>query len=196
MYSEYTTNYDIEYITGGRGGSSGRGGFGANASSVNTRNGRIDIEENKDIVFKMQERIAIKNKATDYSGALNGSLETTPLSRAFFSAKNIQILQNGIRAGVYSMSGNRYVIGIPNIETLQIIMRSTFLNYAEHDPNNIRQQIEKLNKIVLDYAVPDTYNAAISYEKYLEDQTTLVVPLETPQQPDRNVKQLELKPFF
>ena len=195
MFSNYTTSSDINYLLSGSTPVS-RGNVGGGVGGV--ANGRVDLTtpENDKVVFKMQERIAIRNKATDYYSALDGTLECTILSQVFFSAKNTQILQNGIRAGVYKMSGNKYIIGIPNLETLRIIMRSTFLNYAEHNENNITKQVEDLNKIVLDYAVPETYGAAVSYEKYLEDQSTLVVPLDLPQQPDTNIKQLELKPFF
>jgi hypothetical protein len=201
MFSNYTTTNDINYLLSGS--SAGVGGIGLQKSNMvngmnGTLNGRVDLmtPENDKVLFKMQERIAIKNKATDYYSALDGTLECSVLSQIFFSAKNTQILQNGIRAGVYKMSGNKYIIGIPNLETLRIIMRSTFLNYAEHNIDNITKQVEDLNKIVLDYAVPETFGAAVSYEKYLEDQSTLVVPLDLPQQTDKNIKQLELKPFF
>lgn len=190
MFSDYTTNFDINYLVS----------QGTRENNINTdkTNGRVDLlsKDNSALQFKMQERIAIKNKATDYYSALDGNLESNILSQIFFSAKNIQILQNGIRAGVYAMSGNKYIIGIPNLDTLRIIMRSTYLNYAEHKPDNITQQIEYLNKIVLDYAVPETYGGAVSYEKYLEDQSSLVIPLDAPLPPDRNIKQLELKPFI
>lgn len=161
-------------------------------------NGRVDIIQNPnpDMMFKMQERIAVKNKATDYNEALNGTWECNTLSQAYFSAKNIQMLQNGVRAGVYAMSGNKFVVGVPNIDTLKIVMRSTYLQYAEHVPNQITEEIERLNKIVLDYAVPATYNEAVGYQRYLEDQSTLVVPLEMPLNHDRQYKQLELKPWF
>lgn len=158
-------------------------------------NGRVDIinPPNPDAVFKMQERIAIKNKATNYCEAMSNNWEDSILSRAYFSSKNIQIIQNAIRAGVYSMSNNKFVVGVPNIDTLKIIMRSTFLQYAEYDLNNVTKEIERLNQIVLDYAIPATYNEAVGYKKYREDQSTLVVPLERELPHDRNYKQLELK---
>jgi hypothetical protein len=161
-------------------------------------NGRVNIIDNPnpDAIFKMQERIATKNKATAYGEALNGLWEDNNLSVTFFSKENIQILQNGIRAGVYNMSKNRFIVGVPNIDTLKIIMRSTYVQYAEHYPTNIREQVERLNKLVWDYAIPATYNEAVGYQKYLEDQSTLVVPLERELQHDRNYKTLELKPWF
>lgn len=169
-----------------------------NILNLDKYNGRVNIIENPDpdVMFKMQERIASKNKATSYSEALTGMLEDNMLSMVFFSKENIQILQNGIRAGVYKMSKNKFVVGVPNIDTLKIIMRSTYVQYAEHSPENIRGQVEKLNQIVWDYAVPATYNEAVGYQRYLEDQSTLVVPLDRELQHDRNYKTLELKPWF
>ena len=169
-----------------------------NILNLDKYNGRVDIMQspNPDVVFRMQERIAIKNKATSYCEALSGTWEDNPLSQAFFSAANVQILQNAIRAGVYKMSSNKYVVGVPNIDTLKIIMRSTYLQYAEHYEDDVRGQITRLNDVVLGYAVPATYNEAVGYQKYLEDASTLVVPLALPLNHDRQYKQLELKPWF
>ena len=162
---------------------------------LDRNNGRVDIlkEPNTDVIFKMQERNAIKNKATPYQEALNYTWETNTLSQLYFSAENIQILQNGIRAGVYALSGNKFIVGVPNVDTLKIIMRTTFLQYAEYDMKNITGEIQRLNDIVLDYAVNATYGEAVGYEKYREDQSTLVMPLDRELPHDRNYKQLELK---
>jgi hypothetical protein len=116
-------------------------------------NGRINIIENSDpnAVFKMQERIALKNKSTNYASALSGNdWEDNMVSRVFFCSENIQILQNGLRAGVYAMSNNKIVIPPQNVDQLKIVMRSVYLQYAEHFPTNITAQIERLNKIVWD----------------------------------------------
>lgn len=162
------------------------------------RNGRVNIVDplSSDILFKMQEKIAVKNKATEYREALAGTWEDSILSRAFFSAENVQILQNGLRAGVYEMSKNQYVIAPQNVDTLKVIMRSIFLQYAEHIPTQITEQIERLNQLVLNYAVPTVYKEAVGYVKYCEDQSSLVMPMEVPRHHDRQYKQLQLKPFF
>lgn len=159
-------------------------------------NGRVNIAEpSKEVWFEMKERVALKSKATDYENALTGNLESSVLSRAFFSAENIEILQNGIRSGVYKMSNSQIVVSPQNVDTLKIIMRSTYLQYAEHRKEDIRGQIAKLNEIVLDYAVKNVYSGAVSHLKYIEDQSTLVTPLEHPTQVDRDFKQLERKRF-
>jgi hypothetical protein len=161
-------------------------------------NGRINlIEQPKtDVLFKMQEKIGLKNKSTEFREALNGIWETNVLSQVFFSSENIQIIQNGLRAGVYKMSGDKYIIAPQNVDTLKIIMRSIYLQYAEHYADNIKGQVERLNKLVLDYAIPSVYGEVTGYVKYCEDQTSLVVPLSRPLQADRDYKQLMLKPYM
>ena len=161
-------------------------------------NGRVNIIEpsDPDAKFNMFEKIAIKNKATEYRDALLGNLEHNALAQVYFSAENIQILQNGIRAGVYEKSNQKFFIPPQNIDTLKIIMRSTYLQYAQHYVDKIREQVEQLNQIVFDYAIPAVYAEAVGYMKYLQDQSSLVVPLQLPEANDRRYKQLELKNWF
>lgn len=166
---------------------------------INSRqyNGRVNISEpDTNTQFKMQERIAVKNKATEYRDPIKNVFETNPLSQLFFSAENVQILQNGLRAGVYKMSNNEFMIGPQNIDNLKIIMRSTYLQYAEHKTNDITGQIKYLNKLVLDYAVPSVYKEAVGYKNYMRDQSTIAMPLELPKNNDRDYKELEFKNFM
>jgi len=168
-----------------------------NNNDRNRYNGRVNIiePENPDARFQMYERLAVKNKATEYRGALIGDWEDSLLSKAYFSAENMQILQNGLRAGVYRASKNQILLPPQNVDNLMIIMRDTFTQYVDYTNDPIPKQIERLNKIILDTVVPQLYGEAMGYMKYLQDQSTLVVPLDLPQQNDRNFKQLELKPW-
>jgi len=160
-------------------------------------NGRVNIlEPNPEIQFKMQERLAVKNKATEFREALDGIWESNVLAQVFFSGENVQIIQNGLRAGVYKKSEYRFVVAPQNIDTLKVIMRSIYLQYAEHYADNITGQVERLNQLVLDYAIPSVFNEAVGYVKYCQDQSSLVVPLERAQQHDREYKQLKLKPWL
>lgn len=161
-------------------------------------NGRINIVSQPDpsAVFRMQERIAIKNKTTEYRSALSGNdWEDNLLARVYFSAENIQILQNGLRAGVYEMSNKKISVPPQNIDQLKIIMRSIYLQYAQHYERDIKGQVEQLNKYVLEFAVNAVYNEAVGYLKYAQDQSSLVMPMEYPRHTDRQYKQLELKPW-
>jgi hypothetical protein len=163
-------------------------------------NGRINLMElpDKDARFQMYEKIALKNKSSEYRDSLAGILEDNLLARVFFSSGNIQIIQNGLRAGVYEMSGERQIVISPqNMDNLKIIMRSIYLQYAEHREDiSVTEQVESLNKIVLDYVVPVVYNETMGYLKYIQDQSTLVQPLELPKLVDKDYKPLEWKKWF
>jgi Family of unknown function (DUF5761) len=141
----------------------------------------------------MYERTAVKNKANGYVNSLDGILENNVLAQVYFSSGNEQILQNGIRAGVYKMSSEKFVVSQQSSDQLKIIMRSIYLQFAVHNKDNITSHVESLNKRVFAYYIPYVYREAISYVRYLEDQSTLVVPLEHSIQTDRDFKQLQHK---
>lgn len=159
-------------------------------------NGRINIIQPPDMAlqFQMTEKIQKANKSSDYRDATAGIFEDNLLSTVFFSAGNIQILQNGLRAGVHKLSKGLYVIPEQNLNNLKIIMRSTYLQNVMHTKYNgkITAEVERLNKLVLDYCIPTVYNEAVGYEKYTQDQSSLAIPLEHPKQNDRDYRQLEL----
>jgi hypothetical protein len=163
-------------------------------------NGRINILDDSDptIRFQMAEKIATRNRATEYRQPLEGILEDNVLSQVYFSEGNIQILQNGLRAGVYYMSGDQKLVIPPqNVDNLKVIMRSIFLQYGQFKEQlTITQQVERLNEIVLDYAVQNVYNEAIGYLKYCQDQSSLAMPMARPQPTDRDHKHLEIKQWF
>ena len=162
-------------------------------------NGRVNVMNDPAdsmVQFRMLEKVAVKNKATEYRDAMTGFWENTTMSQLFFSAENIQIIQNGLRAGVYHMSTEKFVVPPQNLDHLKIIMRVIYLDKCRNLKEDITGQIRDLNKLVLDYCIPFVYGEAVAYVKYLRDQSTLVVPLERELSPDRDYKQLQFKPFF
>ena len=168
-----------------------------NNSILSDYNGRVNIVQppSMEEKFKMMEKIQLDNKCVSYRGALDGIQENNLLSKLFFSAENMQIVQNGIKAGVHKKSNGKYILPNQNVDSLKIIMRSRYLEYASYDPQKITEEIERLNKLIVDYCVPLLYSESVSYEKYCEDQSTLVVPLALPKQNDRDYKHLELSRF-
>jgi len=158
-------------------------------------NGRVDI-----IGPTVEQQFALYDKipahqCTNYRDAMVGNWTNTELSNGFFGAANIQTLQQGIQEGVYQMSKGAYKVGQQDCDTLKIIMRSIFLQYSANMANNISGQINALNKMVLDYAIPQVYSGAQSYMKYCHDASTLVTPMSNPVATSTS-KTLELKRFF
>ncbi len=165
----------------------------------NTRNGRIDIKTpSTSQLFALYDRIQphSKSQCVSYRNPTEGLCYQTPLSLAFFSSSNIQILQNGIRAGVYHRSNNQYIIGPQDCDTLKTIMRSVFLQHAVNQPHHITDQIYALNKIVLNYCIQQVYGEAQGYMKYIDDVSTLPVPIAHPVMASTADKEMEFKGWF
>lgn len=159
-------------------------------------NGRVNILDNvNNSVFQLYDKIPISEKTTNYRNALTGNMESNLLSDTFFSSGNILIIQHGIIAGVYERSNGKFQIGYQNQDTLKIIMRSIFLQHSKNRMDNITQQVEQLNKLVLDYCIPQICSEAQGFMKYKSDVSTLAVPLSRAVSTySSNV--LELKKFF
>lgn len=156
-------------------------------------NGRLDLLQPQN-TFDLQDKIPVAT--SNYLDAMTGNWDDTPLSRAFFSQQNQQILQNGIRAGVYRLSKNKFVVGNQSINDLRIVMRAKFLQHAANRPGNIKEQIQELNSYVLDFCVPSVFSEAKGYMRYIHDVSTMYVPLAAPVMESMTDKTLELKPFF
>lgn len=159
-------------------------------------NGRVDIKSpDTSNLFAMFDKIPANQCAT-FRNPTEGLWDETYLSKAFFSHQNIQLIQNGIRAGVYHRSNGQYLIGPQDCDPLKIIMRSVYLQYSANQPNNLTQQIEELNKIVLNYCIQQVYGEAQGYLKYIDDASTLVVPIAHPVMANNTDRTLELKTWF
>jgi hypothetical protein len=159
-------------------------------------NGRVDIKTpNTSELFKMYDKIPA-NQCVSFRNATEGLWTETNLSNAFFSQQNIQILQNGIRAGIYYKSNGQYIIGPQDCDALKIIMRSVYLQHTSNQSENIPEQISELNKMVLDYCIKQVYSEAQGYMKYIDDVSTLVVPISNPVMADNTDRQLEFKKWF
>jgi len=169
-----------------------------NQSSKRT-NGRINILtcHTPDILdrFQMYDKIPIHQCST-FRNPTEGIWNRTELSDVFFSGKNICSVQNGIRSGVYDKSNGKFVISNQDEDTLKIIMRSIFLQSSVNQSDNIIDQVKQLNKLVLDYCIPQVYGEAKGYKKYLVDASTMYNPIPPPILASNNDKQLIMHNWF
>lgn len=159
-------------------------------------NGRLNIKSpNTSALFQMYDKIPA-NQCVTFRNPIEGLWNESCLSRAFFSQENIQIIQNGIRAGVYKRSNGQYVIGNQDCDSIKIVMRSVFLQYSANKPFDIPQQIEELNKIVLNYCIQQVYSEAQGYMTYVDDISTLAIPIAHPVQASNTDREIEFKTWF
>ena len=159
-------------------------------------NGRIDIQSpDTRSLFNMYDKIPA-HQCTTYRNPLEGQWDDSTLSNAYFSKENIQIIQNGIRAGVYKQSNNQYVVAPQDCDSLKIVMRSIYLQYSANLPGNVSGQIEALNQMVLNFCIQQVYSEAKGYMKYLSDASNMYVPIAHPILAKDDDKELVLKPWF
>lgn len=152
----------------------------------NGNNGRIDLSAPAGASsFDTTSNSAIpgfgyqQSSENDFQGdMLRGNWEHNALSAAFFSRRNVDIIQNLIRKEVFNRSQPKgYIIDNQSVDELKIIMRSLYLQYARNSPHNIPGQVQELNQRVVDWSVPHILSAVDHYQYYLKDIQTLPTPL-------------------
>lgn len=173
-------------------------------------NGRVDVKssytdkkanfQQPPNVFSLYDKIdpksTNKNKCSTFNDPLLGIWDDSNLSIAFFSRENMQILQNGIRYGVYTRSKGKYVIDEQDCDELKIVMRSVFLQNSKNLPDHIPDQVQALNQLVLNYCIQQVYSEAQGRLKYLDDVSTLVIPMAPPILANNTDKELVLHEWF
>jgi hypothetical protein len=158
-------------------------------------NGRMDLLSYQGgTPLFLKDQIPTNSKC-HYFNAMKHTLQNSELSVLFFSSKNIIIIENAIKVGVYEMSNRVHVIDTQDRDQLYVIMRAVFLQYSLNQPDNITQQIEVLNSRVVSYCVPRIYGEIQSYLQYRKDISTLAVPMENPAYYHKDTT-VEFKRFF
>ena len=129
------------------------------------------IENNEPRIF---------NTNMEYS--LKGIIEDTPLSNLFFSNMNINVIQMTVRFQINQKANKK--IAYQSEQELFIIMRSIYLQYANSVVNStdILQNIQTLNKMVVNYCVEKVVEQLNQYDGYLQKISSAPTPLEHPKQ--------------
>lgn len=123
--------------------------------------------------------------------------EETPLNTVFFSQSNIDNLQTQIHDMVYAMSGGKADIGRQSDEDLKLIMRSYYLQYAENTPGRVAEELDMLNKRVIQFCANRIMVEVESYKYYRQDILDFPAPIANPVNVKKYGSQInELKSFF
>jgi hypothetical protein len=143
-------------------------------------NGRIDIINNT-LTSNYNNNLYTEDNNPNknfHSEALKGIQTESLLSRTFFSDKNIDIIQNSIRYNVYNLSNSQYIIARQSDIQLQIIMRSLYLQFSKNLNTGIREQVQELNNMVVNYCVPRILSEIQQYIVYKSDVSKLPEPID------------------
>ena len=120
------------------------------------------------------------NVINDKSTNMTGNFSSNDLSRLYFSQSNIDLLQDSIIEGVFKIT-NGIKISKQSEDELLIIMRSIYLQHSKNNNSNISQQIHELNKLVLDYSIPNIHSSIKQYQGYMNDITKKQYVMDKPE---------------
>ena len=140
-------------------------------------NGRVDTVQNNN--FSMYSLFQEKRPAeTSQDEAIRSIHVKNDLSKIFFSRMNIDHIQEAIRYLVFQKSCGKHVIDKQSETELIIVMRSIYLQYGQHKPFKINEQVRDLNTQVLNYCVPRILEEIKIYLHYRKDISALPVPMD------------------
>ena len=112
-----------------------------------------------------------------------GSCPNAKLENIFFSNENIDIINKKLILAVYNLTDKKFKIAEQNHESLIIVMRYIFINYAKHLPFNIKEQINELNNLLLKEIIPNiitNITQKINYLNYIKERPPLLdLPIST-----------------
>ena len=112
--------------------------------------------------------------------SLYGIQETSKLNQLYFSKKNMDIIQNNIRYTVYVKTNKKHIIDKQSDIELQIIMRSMYLQHSPNLEYNYKEQLEYLNKLVVDWSVEKIIPQLEQYIGYLKEVEYMPMPIDLP----------------
>ena len=148
-------------------------------SSSQYQNGRV-IMNNTQNVKDMNMIEGNKPNNNFQVESLYGIQETSKLNQLFFSKKNMDIIQNNIRYTVYVKTNKKHIIDKQSDIELQIIMRSMYLQHSPNLEYNYKEQLEYLNKLVVDWSVEKIIPQLEQYIGYLKEVEYMPMPIDLP----------------
>jgi len=180
-------DFQFPYTTHAIGGQNGRVNLNPQSSSSGST-----VPDSAGFSYPKQAKVSFAGDM------LRGNWEHTSLSDTFFTRKNADYIQREIKNGIYRISGpKKYMIDDQDIDELKMIMRAMYLQYAKNNTFNVEGQINELNKMVIDWAVPRIMSEIEQYNYYLNDISHLPVPLEKPlNMSSAGTKSLPFKPMM
>ena len=93
--------------------------------------------------------------------------EQGDLENYFFSNENIDLINKQLIMSVFKKTNGEFKISPQKNETLIIVMRYTFIEYARHLPYDIGNQIRELNSIVISQILPNIITQITQRKEYL-----------------------------
>ena len=138
----------------------------------------IDFDNTCSQPFELYENLNVINESDQINNI--GNFQENKLSISYFSKENIDFLQNTMISEIYKLTKGTRISKQSDIE-LKIIMKSIYLQYGRNMDTNIEEQVQELNKRVLDYSIDNINSNLKQYNQYIKDITSEQSIMEMPQ---------------
>jgi len=144
-----------------------------------SKNGRVVLSDEGLKDMKMYDESGEKMKNFQVQ-SLYGIQETTHLNQLFFSRKNMDIIQNQIRHSVYLKTDRKHIIDRQSDIELEIVMRSIYLQHSPNLDYKLKEQIQYLNGLVIEWSVETIIPQVQQYLGYLKEIEYYPMPIDLP----------------
>lgn len=144
--------------------------------------------------FAMIDRVPLRERAIiDLRGNVPQTLTESKVINEFFSEKNVATLLAATQKNVFEMSNGEISIPVQNAKNMLSAMNfiyETQRGVQQESELSASEQVEKINKRVLEFVVPHVYSEARSYSLFLQSQNEPLNPMSRAVQVDRDYKHL------
>ena len=103
-------------------------------------------------------------------------VEANPVLVRFFSNTNFDVLQRQLVSQVRQRTGQS--IGRQSCDEVFVVMKYVYLQVNRVSVDNVREEIHKLNELVLNELVPMVSSNVLQYTQYMKDINTLPTPID------------------
>jgi hypothetical protein len=126
-----------------------------------------------------EENQSIKKKANCES--TKNIISDSLVSKLFFSEDNIDLIQLELKKKVYEKTNKKYLIDRQSDTELLIVMRSIFLQNSKNLNYDLKNQIIRLNDLVLNYCIDNVISGILAHVGYINDIDKPYTLMEHPQ---------------
>ena len=136
-------------------------------------NGRIVFDGKRIAPFELFQGENQETSRSYSKTTLESTLETTPVSRIFFSKDNRDYIHGKIIDEVFIRTNQTQKIGKQSDVHLTVIMRSIYLQYSKNLFCDVQKQVADLNKMVVEDCVTriiSEIEQRLNYNKFISEQ--------------------------
>ena len=141
--------------------------------------GRVDFTRGarSQTSYDIASSTSSASPGADYCAEVLRGMECSVLAKSFFSVSNVEGLHQAMRYEVYRASRGKHVIDRQSNTELLLVMRATYLMNGTNTDKGVREEVAKLNAMVLEYAVPKILQEIEMYLDYKRNAGTMPIPM-------------------